>query len=207
MSTRFHVLLGVGLGLAVSAAVLSLHDGGRGRAGSASGPLLSECDGALRRLVIQYADGADDVVMPTYRELPPPVAGRRRGLRRVSQRGRVSRPGSRGRADRVPPDARDRRPPHHVLVRDRWLALGPAPGSRRRCCTRARRTGRRSGRRARATSASPTTWRRRLRRTCAPGSATCISTAATSMPTAKPPSSARTSCCETSSAPSRRGTN
>jgi Porphyromonas-type peptidyl-arginine deiminase len=66
MTTRFHVLLGVGLGLAVSAVVLSLYDGGRGR-GQPAGPLLSECDGSLRRLVIQYAEGADDAVLPTYR--------------------------------------------------------------------------------------------------------------------------------------------
>jgi hypothetical protein len=77
MGTRFYVLLGVGLGLAVSAAVLSLYDVG-GRAGAPpAGPLLSECDGALRRLVIQYAAGADDAVMPTYRgflrQLPPGV--------------------------------------------------------------------------------------------------------------------------------------
>jgi hypothetical protein len=64
MSKRIDVLLGIGLGLALSAAVLSLQDVGRDRA---TGPLLSECDGALGRLVIQYAAGADDAVMPTYR--------------------------------------------------------------------------------------------------------------------------------------------
>jgi len=59
----------VALGLAVSAGVLYFYHGGRADpAGPAAGPLLSECDGALRRLVIQYAgEDDDDVVGPTYR--------------------------------------------------------------------------------------------------------------------------------------------
>lgn len=65
MRSRPHILLGVALGLAVSAGVLYVYDGGRG--GPAGGPLLSECDGAVRRLVIHCADEADDVVIPTYR--------------------------------------------------------------------------------------------------------------------------------------------
>jgi hypothetical protein len=69
MASRPHILLGVAIGLAVSAGVLALW-GGRhgGPAGPDGGPLLSECDGALRRLVIHYAGADDDdVVLPTYR--------------------------------------------------------------------------------------------------------------------------------------------
>jgi hypothetical protein len=128
MSTRFHVLLGVALGLAVSAAVLSLYDGGRGRARSASGPLLSECDGALRRLVIQYAGGADDVVMPTYRaflgQLPAgvevcvvcPSEDEFRALVR----------GVGPTECRLTPVIVSH--PITSWARDRWLALSPAPG-------------------------------------------------------------------------------
>jgi hypothetical protein len=127
MSTRFHVLLGIGLGLAVSAAVLSLHDGGRGR-GPSAGPLLSECDGSLRRLVIQYAAGADDAVLPTYRgflrQLPAgvevcvvsPTEDEFRALVRS-----------------VGPTECRMAPvivghPITSWARDRWLALNPAPG-------------------------------------------------------------------------------
>jgi hypothetical protein len=129
MSTRFHVLLGVGLGLAVSAAVLWLHDGGRGRAGGTpTGPLLSECDGALRRLVIQYAEGADDAVLPTYRSL----------LRQLPAGVEVCVVSpSEGEFDAllrgVGPTECRLTPvivghPITSWARDRWLALGPAPG-------------------------------------------------------------------------------
>jgi len=68
MASRAHILLGVVLGLAVAAGVLYVTNAGRGRRTASAGPLLSECDGALRRLVIHYAGEADDeVVIPTYR--------------------------------------------------------------------------------------------------------------------------------------------
>jgi hypothetical protein len=68
MASRPHILLGVVLGLAVSAGVLALWGRHGGPAGPDSGPLLSECDGAFRRLVIHYAGpDDDDVVLPTYR--------------------------------------------------------------------------------------------------------------------------------------------
>jgi hypothetical protein len=79
MASRFHILLGVAIGLAVSVGVLALSGGRRGPAAPESGPLLSECDGAVRRLVIHYADEEDDVVIPTYRsflrQLPAGVEG------------------------------------------------------------------------------------------------------------------------------------
>jgi hypothetical protein len=128
MSTRFHVLLGVALGLAVSAAVLWLYDG-RGRAGAPpGGPLLSECDGALRLLVIQYAAGADDAVMPTYRgflrQLPAGVE-----VCVVSP----SEDEYRALLEGVGPTECRLTPvivghPITSWARDRWLALGPVPG-------------------------------------------------------------------------------
>ncbi|HEX5270604.1 MAG TPA: hypothetical protein VFW33_08970 [Gemmataceae bacterium] len=129
MRTRFHVLLGATLGLAVAVAVLSLYDGGRGRAGDPSaGPLLSECDGALRRLVIQYAAGADDAVLPTCRDF----------LRQLPAGVEVCvvSPGDdefRALASAVGPTECRLTPvvvghPITSWARDRWLALGPAPG-------------------------------------------------------------------------------
>jgi hypothetical protein len=127
MSTRFHALLGIGLGLVVSAAVLSLHDGGRGR-GPAAGPLISECDGSLRRLVVQYAAGADDAVMPTYRsffrQLPAGVEVCVVSPTEDEFRALLSGVG--------PTECRLRPVivghPITSWARDRWLALGPEAG-------------------------------------------------------------------------------
>jgi hypothetical protein len=71
VGSRIHVLLGVVLGLAVAAGVLYFRPGRPAAAGLASGPLLSECDGALRRVVIHCADEDDDVVLPIYRSFLP----------------------------------------------------------------------------------------------------------------------------------------
>jgi hypothetical protein len=74
MQSRFFVLIGVLLGLAVSAGILYFDRGGRP---PPTGPLVSECDGSLRRLVIHYADEKDDMVIPVYqaflRQLPADV--------------------------------------------------------------------------------------------------------------------------------------
>jgi hypothetical protein len=68
MASRPHILLGVVVGLVVSAGLLALRGGRPGGPAGPDGPLLSECDGALRRLVIHYAGADDDdVVLPTYR--------------------------------------------------------------------------------------------------------------------------------------------
>jgi len=72
MSARYRVSLGVLLGLAASVPVLSLLDGtGSGDSGLpevVSGPLLSDCDGAIRELVIHYVPETADVIVPTYRD-------------------------------------------------------------------------------------------------------------------------------------------
>jgi hypothetical protein len=128
MSTRWYVLLGVALGLAVSAGILWVR-GSRGRSGeAANGPLLSECDGTLRRLVIHYAAGSDDVVMPTYRSF----------LRQLPAEVEVCavcpgdaeyqslRAGVGPTACRLTPVIVGH--PITSWSRDRWLALGPAPG-------------------------------------------------------------------------------
>jgi N-dimethylarginine dimethylaminohydrolase len=71
--------LGVLLGLAVSAALLSVFDGlGSGSSATAlRGPVLSDCDGPLRELAIHYVSAAAEVAGPTYcdflRQLPAGV--------------------------------------------------------------------------------------------------------------------------------------
>lgn len=67
--------LGVTIGLGLAAAILSLTGGPR--AEPARGPLLSDCDGALRSLVIQHVPDGGPIVERAYREflgqLPPSV--------------------------------------------------------------------------------------------------------------------------------------
>ena len=68
MAIKFHAMLGVLLGLAVSAGVLSVYEDGANQMPQLStGPLLSECDGSLRQVVIHYPAEAAEVVVPTYR--------------------------------------------------------------------------------------------------------------------------------------------
>jgi len=59
------MVLGVGIGLAVAAAVLSISDGG---GPVAYGPLLSDCDGALRDVVLQYVPDAAPIVTGACRD-------------------------------------------------------------------------------------------------------------------------------------------
>ena len=78
MATKFHMLLGVVLGLIASAGILSVYEGGVQRVPRCdSGPLLSECDGRLREVVLHYTAEAAEVVVPTYhdflRQLPANV--------------------------------------------------------------------------------------------------------------------------------------
>jgi hypothetical protein len=62
-------LIGVALGLIAAIVVLMLSGDHRDSpVEPAWGPLLSECDGSLRRLVIQYTIGSADVVAPIFRE-------------------------------------------------------------------------------------------------------------------------------------------
>jgi hypothetical protein len=66
---RYRIPLGIALGLAASAVVLAmLPDGGRQLDRLEKGRLLSECDGALRELVIHYVPDAAEIVVPTYRD-------------------------------------------------------------------------------------------------------------------------------------------
>ncbi|NQU24981.1 MAG: agmatine deiminase family protein [Candidatus Nealsonbacteria bacterium] len=72
MSARYRITLGIVLGLLACVPVLSILDGtGSGGSGPPEvvpGPLLSDCGGAIRELVIHYASEAADVVVPTYRD-------------------------------------------------------------------------------------------------------------------------------------------
>ncbi len=69
---KLPVLLGIGLGLAIGAGVIYLRHAQRSQPpGPPHGAVLSECDGALRRLVIQCAAADDTVAIPTYRSFLP----------------------------------------------------------------------------------------------------------------------------------------
>jgi hypothetical protein len=54
------------LGLALAGAILALTDGPP-RASFSSGPILSECDGRLRELVVHYQPSAREIAAPVYR--------------------------------------------------------------------------------------------------------------------------------------------
>ena len=139
MARRYHILLGVSIGLVASAAALSLYHGGQGGQGDTErGPLLSDCHGAIRELVIHYVEDAAEIVLPTYREL----------LRRLPAEVtvRVVCPNERAFDDllaRVGPTACRLSPvivDHAITAwsRDRWLALGPArDGAMTLLCPRA----------------------------------------------------------------------
>ena len=64
---RWQTALGAIIGLVIGAAVLALV-GSPERRLPPSGPILSECDGHLRELVLQYEPGAKGIVAPVYRE-------------------------------------------------------------------------------------------------------------------------------------------
>ncbi len=64
--SRIPVLFGAALGLAVACGVLFFWR--RGPVVVPTGPLVSECDGAIRRLAIHYTEEADPDVYPTYRD-------------------------------------------------------------------------------------------------------------------------------------------
>lgn len=64
---RWQTLLGAVIGVFVGATFLNIA-GTEARRRAASGPILSECDGHLRELVIQYEPGSKSVVAATYRD-------------------------------------------------------------------------------------------------------------------------------------------
>jgi N-dimethylarginine dimethylaminohydrolase len=66
-ASKRHVALGVILGLATSMGLLSVDHGRVGHIPQSSGPVLSDCQGALRQVVVHYTPEAADVVVPTYR--------------------------------------------------------------------------------------------------------------------------------------------
>ena len=64
---RWQTLAGVVLGLAIGIGILNLAGNAR-RPAPPSGPILSECDGHFRELVIQYEPGAREIVATPYRD-------------------------------------------------------------------------------------------------------------------------------------------
>jgi hypothetical protein len=64
---RWQTLTGVGIGLAVGLSIVGLADG-RQRKPRPAGPILSECSGHFRELVIQYEPSAREVVEAPYRQ-------------------------------------------------------------------------------------------------------------------------------------------
>jgi hypothetical protein len=64
---RWQTSFGVLLGLATGGTILSL-TGSPERRPTPSGPILSECDGHLRELVLQYEPAAKAIVGPVYRD-------------------------------------------------------------------------------------------------------------------------------------------
>lgn len=65
---RWQTRLGVVIGLALGFLILRVAGRGGGHAPAPAGPILSECDGCLRELVIHYEPSAKMAVMPVYRD-------------------------------------------------------------------------------------------------------------------------------------------
>ena len=161
----YRIPLGIALGLAASAVVLAmLPGGGDGRGRPEGGKLLSECDGAIREVVIHYVPEAADVVAPTYRDFLRQLPADVIGARRVPRSSGFRRPGGAGGADRMRALAGHRRSPDHLLVA-RPVA-GVAAGRQRRsgpCCfVRGPKTAPTSGRIGQAIGRWPPTWPRRF---------------------------------------------
>jgi hypothetical protein len=64
---RWQTIVGVIIGLVAGGGILAL-TGGPGRGPLPSGPILSECDGHLRELVLHYEPAAKEIVAPVYRD-------------------------------------------------------------------------------------------------------------------------------------------
>jgi hypothetical protein len=122
---RWQNLSGVGIGLVVGFVILALAGGGGSRL-APSGPILSECDGHFRQLVIHYEPSAKEISAPIYRDFLRNLEG--------DVRVEVVCP-SRAAFDELTAllgDVRCRLSPivvSHPMTtwsRDRWVALGPA---------------------------------------------------------------------------------
>jgi hypothetical protein len=125
---RSPMAIGVALGLAAAIGILLINDGGRdSSAGPARGPLLSECDGALRQLVIHYTADAADVILPTYKaflsQVPEGVTVRAVCPDAQSYNDLAARLGPM--KCRLAPVIVN----HRITAwsRDRWLAFSPSP--------------------------------------------------------------------------------
>jgi hypothetical protein len=127
---KWEVVFGVLIGLFASGVVLSFFEGGTSGAPAAiGGPLMSECDGALREIVIHYVGEAAEATLPAYREflgkLPAEVTVHAACPDEQSYRDLIAGVGA----------TRCKISPvivGHALTtwsRDRWLALGGATGS------------------------------------------------------------------------------
>ena len=127
-AARYRVPFGVLLGLCASAGLLSLFDGtgGGSPARTLRGPVLSDCQGTIRELVIHYLSEGADIVGPTYgdflQQLPsrvtvhvvcPDQAAFEDLLGRVGPTECILSPVVVGH-------------PITAWSRDRWLALAPA---------------------------------------------------------------------------------
>ena len=64
---RWQTIVGVIIGLVAGSGILAL-TGGPARGPLPSGPILSECDGHLRELVLHYVPSAKEIVAPVYRD-------------------------------------------------------------------------------------------------------------------------------------------
>ena len=128
-ASKRQVLLGVALGLAVSMGLLSLDRGSAGKSPHpVNGPLLGDCDGTLRQLVIHYTPEAADVVLPTYRtflrQLPADVTVQVVCRDRPAYDDLLGRVGAT--TCRLSPVIVGH--PITTWSRDRWLALGAYGG-------------------------------------------------------------------------------
>src|SRR3989442_252451 len=65
-------ILGIVIGISAAALVLS-RVGGRQNPIAPTGPMISECDGAIREIVIQYVHGAESV-LPVYQDFFPQLS-------------------------------------------------------------------------------------------------------------------------------------
>jgi hypothetical protein len=122
---RWQTALGAAIGLAVGLAILALTGRSPGEA-TTSGPILSECEGRMRELVVQYEPSSKEVVAAAYRDflgaLDPDVTVHVVCPDRPAYDDFVSLVGVvRCRLDPILT--------HHPITtwsRDRWVALTPA---------------------------------------------------------------------------------